>query len=302
MANKTIKFDYFQVYCRFADDEVAYRLFDLEPILERAREIEISERTYTYYDELSRLQEVYPMGDGLWGLRFIRIRPTMLPGIATEEGDFEFLNLEEGEYVGEEVTALYDPEYCVLMLQRNRLSLGPNGVVAYFNCAWRQPGQVIELRPIVLPINLGEFTREKLYRSLSINIADVRANEIRQPRSSLTRALRRLSEFEGFNVNIKVSLGPRGRRNDTLNQAEVINTIQELYEHTGVTKFELKKKDSADDTVETFDLIEQRLRSTASFTVSREEIIEHIRVLRVMEGLYRDTRERFETIIRPGDD
>ncbi len=43
------------------------------------------------------------------------------------------MELDEDEYIGEEVSALYDQEYSIIMLQRNRNSLSPSGIEKYFS-------------------------------------------------------------------------------------------------------------------------------------------------------------------------
>ncbi|NLO89928.1 MAG: hypothetical protein GX088_06360 [Clostridia bacterium] len=190
MPVKDIRFDYFQVYCKHYDkekDEVSFLIFDLEPILEQAARLDAVQRTYQYYDEESRLQKVFPdnlNGTRIWGMQFLRIRKNLIPGIATDDGAYEPLELREGEYIGEEASALYDPQYSVLMLQRNRNSLSPTGIEAFFNKAWEE--HTIQLRPIILPEDYIQFTEDDFYRCITVSFADVKTSQI-NGRSSLMK-------------------------------------------------------------------------------------------------------------------
>ena len=100
MKAKKIRFDYFQVQ-KAQDNEdgsVSIPLFNLSPVLERLMDLDSTERTYFFDNEQSRLQTVkkYEIDHRIcWELQFIRIRESVLPGIATKSGEFHILDLDE---------------------------------------------------------------------------------------------------------------------------------------------------------------------------------------------------------------
>ncbi|NUK30996.1 hypothetical protein HT574_13140 [Parageobacillus sp. VR-IP] len=296
MGTKKINFDYFKVYGRwFERNENVERegLFDLSPILEQAENIEIPDRTYSFYNDSARLQNLGKRGD-LWALHFVRMRKDDSVSITTEDGDLDFLELEEGQYLGEEVSALYDPSNQVIMIQRNRYSLSPSGIAHYFNQAYNEPGLHIFLKPIVSPEALDRIDSDDLFRGIEISIADFK-NATDDVKKTLTGLTRNIEETpDPVNVKIILSLDRKSKKSSSIKG--IYDLLNKFSKDENVKKMEIRKKDDEESPVEKFDLIEDRLGDHAYFKIDRENPLEHDKLINKMIELYRGRKEYIDQI------
>lgn len=309
MADKTVRFDYYRVQCKKLNEkqELYFPLLDIEPILTKAVGLSVLDRTYQYGEEEARLQTVklrsekFPSAiskdnkDGshrVWELQFIRIRKDYLPGVANSTGDFDILDLDDDEFIGEEVSVLYDPTLSVMMIQRNRNSLSPSGIETYFNEVI--PEDKMILKPLHLPEHLRKMTEGKYYRSLSFSLTDV-PHFPDSKLSSISSIIRSTRKLNAINIELRISLGQSAKKNDTLEYKELIESINDLKNISEVKRLELKVKDSIDAKVETYDLIDQRLMEGVTLKYSRQEKITHRRIYDKMLVLY---SERFKEVLK----
>ena len=101
---KEIQFDYYEVHCfeMNEDNTIATDIkFNIDSILSDLNKIEVVKRTQIYKNDKIRFQIVNKTEDELWEIQVLRLRESMLPGIADEEGNFEIITLEDGQYIGE---------------------------------------------------------------------------------------------------------------------------------------------------------------------------------------------------------
>jgi hypothetical protein len=300
--SKDIRFDYFQVIAREYDEDndiVNEKLFNLDKVLTAAVKADVCDRVFKHYDDEARLQVVeqkkYKIKP-LWKLQFLRIRKSYVPGIATDEGDFDPLDLEENEGVGEDVTVIYDNLLCVMLVQRNRDGLSPSGIADYFNNVLGKPGLLV-LKPILLPDEYMKMSKDNIFRSVHISFADLKTDSI--PTSgSLSKILGGIGDYKAISVDLTLSLGRRGKKAQSLSVDQVLNTIDVLKDNPEVTKLEIKKKENEDCKVETFDLVEERLHELAAFTYSREKPIQHEDVYKKMARMYFDRKEALQKILK----
>lgn len=290
LPTRSVRFDYFRVYCRKQNvkDNYSYESrFDLGPIIEKAMEIEATRRTYTYELEDAKLQHVEKLleldNTCLWGLQFLRVRKHDRPGIVKEDGSYELMELEDDEYIGEEVSALYDSELGVIMIQRNRDSLSPPGINLFFNKAW--PEDNILFAPIITP-DVLEKIKNKDYRAIKIKFAGLRNSSLL--RNSLLGIVNGIEKYNSINAEVYLSMGNR-KKDEGLNCEEVMKTIEELAGANEVTSFEVKILED-DIGTKPYDLINDRIYDRRTFSFSREEPINYERLAKKMLELYNDRR------------
>ncbi|WP_041607818.1 DUF6731 family protein [Halobacteroides halobius] len=142
---KKIICEYYAVACRKNDqsDDNPDAFFDFRRWIKKANQFLPSEEentyddlTYTYYQEEARLDNIWLLEEGVYALKFARLRQTNLPHTATEKNEGEPISLEDNEYIGEEVVGIYNAQENILMLQRNKHSLSPTGIEQYLNLLW----------------------------------------------------------------------------------------------------------------------------------------------------------------------
>ncbi|WAH38629.1 DUF6731 family protein [Alicyclobacillus dauci] len=293
---RQVKFDYYRVALRKSGDKPndKDRLFDLKLWIAKAKALPLKSLTKEYHQEQARMEKAtFSKTDGYWFLHFSRLRDTMIPSWATISTNVEPMELEEDEYLGEEITGLYDETNKILMLQRNRNSLSPTGVEAYLNAVWDNHKQHIYLRPILAKDVAQRVKKGTAFRRLTIRFADLDSTS---PSSKFKRAKELVDAFRDYApVNAEVTLTMGRSRNSSLSSEtinEVIDEVLKDREGSGIVKAEIGLKESDDSAVEVIDLFEERAQSSVYFDVPKRKSLEHAVVAKAMVKLYNDSRKR----------
>ena len=200
------------------------------------------------------------------------------------------MELDEDEYIGEEVSVLYDQEYSIIMLQRNRNSLSPSGIEKYFTGVLGN-GDIVELIPIPSPDELKEVKQNQIFRKLSIGFCPTKIDDeiLNHTNQSILQIIRGSKNLGALRVSITLSLG-NSSKEKTLRQDE-ITELGNLENYDGFNKIQINRKENEDTEIETVDLISGKLTDTVSINVSRTNPIKYDRLIVEMLGLYNDKNE-----------
>lgn len=293
---RKIKFDYYRVVFRNPDDQID-RYFDLRRWIHEALKYSLEGRTFDYRQERVRLENAgYDEDLKYWYLHFVRMRDHMLPSKAKLTTNVEPFELDDDEYLGEEVTALYDEDHHILMLQRNRHSLSPSGLEEYLNLIWErhENNQKIYLRPILACDNVSRAKKKgNVYRRLLIRFADLDKREVSNTKSPIRRFISAIKEYGAVNAEITLTLGYS--RDKSLSPETVIDTISDLTDTNDlrglVSKAEVAIKED-DTAVEIIDLFEDRAQSYTFFDVPRRTTLSHYAIFEEMVKIYEDNKVR----------
>lgn len=287
---KVVKFDYVRVYSCVYDIEnrkkKLHQPFKLEDLLNLGLNKDISERTATYYGEKVILQTIEHDQD-IWKLQFVKQRAAELPGIIKEStNEFKKLDLDDDEYIGEEVSALYDEKTNVLMIQRNRNALGTIGIQKFFNNTLKDKDNVIELKPVPFTNNVKELKNMKL-RKLEVSFADVKKDTDNE-NSSLINLIIGSKKMQSLNTKVSFSVG-RGGSDKSL-VAEEIEEFINLTKDDGFNKIHLEYKPEEDAPLEIVELINGILVDDMKMEYSKENAIDYKRVIEAMTLIFRERR------------
>lgn len=292
MAYRKVRFEYYQVVYRKDTDSSTMRdrLFNLENWMDKAMALSLEGRTHDYRSEQARLDNAY-WDDEMeyYYLHFVRLRDTNLPSKAKTNTQVEPFELEDDEYLGEEVSALYDEENHVLLLQRNKYSLGLEGIEEYLNLIWGNDKETIYLRPICPPNTFEEVRKAREYRRINLRFADlnVRANPtiLERLSSPLNGIIKGFGEYEGINAQVIITVG--NNRNSTLEEETVRDTLLDIENNPDLfSKAEIVKKEDDDAKVELVDLFEHKAHDFGSFRMEKKESLNHYRVAEEMWKIY----------------
>lgn len=275
MINRNVRFDYFQLYCIEKNDEgkKIERLFDFFQWMNVMNDIEkINDRTITYNTERIRIDNLRIEPKTEYGLvHFARLRQSNVPSItALTRDNFKDVTLKADEYLAEDISALYDQETHVLMLQRNIHSLSPTGVADYINYFWNRihENQVIELRPVMKEEAFKYGFGKKVYKKLIVKTADTGANQsglFDNLKNPFAKAFSALDSLDGVNIEITVT---SSRSKESLDFEQVIKTLKELEDHQGLLKkVQVSAKETEDTKVEKIDLIDGKVSSVLPFNI-----------------------------------
>lgn len=292
MNYRKVKFEYFQVVFRKNDDqrEERDRLFDLLVWMDKAMRKSLEGRTYDYRSEQARLENAYWDDElGFSFLHFCRLRDTNIPSKAKANDKVIPLELEDDEYIGEEVSALYDENNHVLMLQRNKYSLGPEGIEEYLNLVWGKDNETIYLRPICPPDAIELARNAAEYRKINLRFADIKGNNepgiLNRLKSPLKKIVGSFGEYEGINAQIIITVG--NTKEGTLHEETVKDTLDDIQENRRLfSKAEIAKRDCGDSRVELIDLFDHKAHDITSIRMERRETLNHFTIAKEMWRFY----------------
>ncbi|UTR05465.1 hypothetical protein MM326_15310 [Alkalihalobacillus sp. LMS6] len=291
MNYRKVRFEYYEVVYKKTKDRLRGkdRLFDLVKFMDKAKKKSLEGRTYDYRSERARLEEAYWDVDlNFYFLHFLRLRDTNIPSKAKTNKSVEPMELADDEYIGEEVSALYDEDNHILMLQRNKHSLGPEGIEEYLNLLWNSDNEKIYLRPICPPnvIRLAQNASE--YRKINIRLANIGEEETKSALSKLKSPLKNIvnafGQYEGVNAQVVITVG---NSNDGLNNETIQDTLVDLRDNGELfNKAEIALRDEDDTRVELIDLFNHKAHDIASFRMEKRETLNHYSIVSQMHKFY----------------
>lgn len=288
MDYRKVKFEYFQVW--FTEKSGKEHLFDLKKWMSHASSISLEKRAKEYRSERARLEEAYLDEEfSFYFLHFVRLRATNIPSKAKLDTNVEPFELEDDEFLGEEVSALYDEVNYVLMLQRNKFSLGVNGIEDYLNLLWNGEEGHISLRPIMVPNSFALARKPGIYRRINLRLANVTkareqgiAAKLKSPLSNIVDAF---GEYNGLNAQVTITVGNQKEFN--LDEEIVNATIDDIEQHQSLfTKAELAVKDNDDSPVEIIDLFDNLAHDYATFRLETRGTLNHYSLAEAMWQIY----------------
>ena len=274
---KKIRVENFRVVCRRTNSghNGPDILFDLTKWISKIDKLSLEERTIPYKDEKARLDRMkFNKEYEYWHLEFLKLRETNIPNKAKINSVAEPISLDEDEYIGENVNALYDDEINILALQRNKFSLSVSAIEYYINEIWKKDeGVEIYLRPI-LPQSAYELIKKKgAYRKIEVRFNDVRHSSFADSaKSPLKNVFNSIKEYRCIGAEVSLSMGHF--RNDYLDGATVNETIDDIYANKDVfSRAEIHYKDDIDDTIEILDLFADKWHDFIFILIEKRESI-----------------------------
>ena len=216
---KEIQFDYFEVHAFEMDknNNVAMDIkMDITPILENLLHMETVDRTQNYKSDKIRFQVVHKKDNSIWEIQLLRLREVLLPGIADDEGNYEIITLEDGQYIGESTSMIYDSENCVICMQRNNKAILPSILEYLLRSIYDGGNELITLRPIIRPTNLMQLNNNTLFRKISIGIAtdEIVLNEKHE--TPIGKILNNMQEYDCGYITLELGFNGRLKKNTTM--------------------------------------------------------------------------------------
>jgi len=290
---KKVRIEYYQVVIAPKEEQGDNdKLFHLEKLIVKASKLRIQERTYKYYQEDARLDQFeYNKLDDYWHLNFIRLRQTKIPSTAKKDAVAEPMKLAEDEYIGEDVTAVYDCKNHILALQRNRDSLSSNGLEEYLTQLYDSDTQGIYLRPI-LATNIDiRLEKAKIYKKLTLRFACAKNKKRKNINKSSFSCL--LEYFDSFDPQVATVTMSLGHIKKGSLDAETIKETLKSIEKTEdlVTGAELNIKNSEIDPVETIDLFSMKSHDFVTIKLEKLETISFIEMADQIRMKYKNSRK-----------
>lgn len=292
--SKVICFDYLRTYIQRYDGEtntVIEELGDLEECLQRISKMDSVDRTLRMGNDKVRIQELKKY-DGLWEFLILKLRDEIMPGIADDNGNYTLEILEDGKYYCESTTMIYDPEKCIVVMQKNRFGLQASNVELLFNKINIDEKIGIILKPIINKNKINLLDKDKVYRSLEIGFANSFNEEnIQEKTNGILGTLNNFQKYKGNSVTIRIGYDKRAKKDDCLDSNLVVDTINQLYGNIEINKLKTSIKFDDDTKAETIDLLDDRIYDRENFEYNKENPITHERIVNTLRLLYKNKKK-----------
>lgn len=292
LLNKTkyVNFDYFSVVYKPKDNPTAPdKPFDLRAIFTILENKDLIQRTVEYKQEYARMEQFSFIGhtQNLWDMYFTRLRDFNLPSKARKNAPSVPVDLDDDEYIGENVSAIYDQLSSIIMIQRNRYSLGPSAIEEYFNQFCDQ-NEEIYLRPILVNDMRTRVKSAHTIRKLRIKFADVkRASDVVQG-GSLAKWVSMFDDYDTITGEVLLTVGRKRKVGLGGNLNGLVDEIYDNQDLISTAQASIKKTELADS--EVIDLFNDNAHDIATFSVPPRVVLNHEAVILEMERLYNAKR------------
>ena len=250
MAQKLLKFG--SKINMEGNDDASPKRFDFESWIKKAVDEGYEKKEVEFDNIIARLEELE--GDrtnNIWKIRILKLRDTNIPSIVKKQEEAKPIELDDDEYIGEDLLMLYDPEIKIVMVQCNRFALGKGKLEKFLNLVWDVPEQKIVLLHISKKLDIHEL-KKKNFRHLVLRVANIHA--IEDDKRPLGKIINSYNEIGGKSGMVVFSLGRGKQSKNGLSQDQIPILIDDIYNNLDiVTDAVLKIRD--DDSPDDFDLV-----------------------------------------------
>lgn len=266
---RTVKFSYYTV-CEVNDKEGGAPIrFDFEKWINKAVESDIEKKEIEVDGLIVRLEEIEGEKENqVWKVRFIKLRDTNIPSIVKKEEGAKPIELEDDEYIGEDLLMLYDPEIQVAMLQCNRFAMSKGKLEKFLNKIWGNSDYRIVLIHINKSINYAQL-KKRNFRRLELRLANIHAIEdTHRPLSNIINSYNAVGSRAG---TVLFSLGKGRQPKEGLSPLQIPIMLDDIYENMDIVDDAILKVRDDDDNsnVDIVDLFDNCLHEYIDFKLEK---------------------------------
>ena len=233
---------------------------------------------------IARVEEYkYDDEKDLHGVCFVHMRGENLPSKAGEGRAQEDLDLEEDEYIGEDMYILYDRKTNIFMMQINRMAMTIMRIAEFVNMTREYDGYKVGFIPVTRQIAEKEIKRKK------VRTIELSCESVQQPEKIKSKTLKRICDTtRDIGCNTYAMRFSVGRwRHAELSPEESQKMIGDIINRTiNVNTAKVSWCDNITGEIEYVDLAENKLMSKLEFKVGRKERLQMDTVFAGMEKEY----------------
>lgn len=283
---RTIKFSYYTVCMMKDEQDNNPKRFDFESWISKAISDKIEKKEIEFNNVIARLEEME--GDEqneIWKMKILKLRDTNIPSIVKKSEEAKPIELEDDEYIGEDLLIIYDSKKQVMMIQCNRFAMSKGKLEAYFNKIWGNQKEKIVLIHISKQINTS-IIKKKNFRHLVVRLANIHAVE--DTYRPFSKIINSYHEMGGKAGTLIFSLGRGKQPKKGLSQEQIPIMLDDIYDNLDmVTDAFLKVKDDDDSShVDIIDLFDNALHEYIDFKLEKRTALEFHYATRLMIDAY----------------
>lgn len=294
---RKIKFSYYTVCIVDGTKSTEPIRFDFESWINKVVENNLEQQEIEVDNLIARLEEVE--GDTLnkiWKLRFIKLRDTNIPSIVKQREDAKPIELEDDEYIGEDMLMIYDKDNQVAMIQCNRFAMTKGKLEKYLNKVWDNPDERIVLLHISKKINSHEL-KKKNFRSLVVRFANIHA--IEDTHRPFSKIVNSYNDIGGKSGTITFTLG-RGKQNKHgLSSENVPIMLDDIYSNMDIVADAVLKVKDDDDaaSIDVVDLFDNSMCEYIEFNLEKRMALDFTYATRLMGEKYLNRKSEISELL-----
>ena len=274
---RVIKYQYCVVRCMKQQNGRwrKYRKFDLVEVISKIKKDDLLMKSIELDGLLARVDKIsYDEGHDIWGLRFMKLRDTNIPSKVKENEEAEVIPLDDDEYIGEDVTMIFEKKSGIAMIQSNRFSLNIDKITRLMNLLYANENVIISIDPI-LEVKSDTRFKKCSYKTIDVAFANLKLWGSQEHKQlSLNSLISPVKKLGGYSGHITIGLGHT--KETTLNRTatqELVNEIKDNKEFFRSAK--VKIKDDDDSNIEIIDLFEEVYHDFIEFTLEKRTALEY---------------------------
>lgn len=296
---RAIKFQYYQIVS-INTKNASKRLFNFAKWIDCMADNNLIQMEISFNEAKARIEQFnINANKEIWGIKLFKLRDTNIPSKAKNNEEAKVIELEDGEYIGEDMFLIFDPNNGIALIQRNRLSLGISRLEEFFTFTYNkyvdeQNKIEVYIEPILDLHGKGKIYSSK-YKNLEISFANINEWVLNENRISLGTLLQPLKNMYGVNGSIKISLGHS--RLDTLNRKFIKDLVKEISEpsnkrYVRAAKIKIQEEDDCD--VEIIDLFNDICDEYLEVSVESSKGLGYTMIINAMIEKYMNRKNNLE--------
>lgn len=222
-----------------------------------------------------------PQENGYYHIIMERLDDTKLQK-TTIYGESIDVDLEENEYIGHEVSILYDPFHHTMLIQRNISSLSPSGIERFFDSVlFDYTGEYCNFS-LISAIDRNTYDKAQnsnIYRQFAIKVKGNQVDDLIRGLSS--------NSIDGAEY-IEIIVSTKKSKKSELNQFRTRQLLDDWANDSNVEKLSVKVKDDFDSKVESIDLIHQAIKRSLIYEYREAGQLNAQNIFLDMVRIYRD--------------
>lgn len=279
--NRRIKFRYYTITARVLDHEGNLKKEGKINFKELKKYIDDNEKIYEKIklkDVEARIEhfEFDNKKHNIWKVMLMRLRFDQVPNKAKDSCKAEVITLEEDEYIGEDVSFIYDQDTGIAMIQNNRFSLSYIKIQELLNNIYGDDKFEIIIRPI---LNLERIDLTgKSTKKLEVSYAMTEESQI-SGQYGISNILKNFRSIGGMSGNVTLGVGRTKKRvknregkeekvERELYFDEVVNLIEDVELNKDIINYaRIQYKDDTNSEVNLLDLFDNEFNDYIIFKV-----------------------------------
>lgn len=244
--------------------------YNFDPI--RIKSVEVSEITGYYHIIMERLDD-RPLSK------------TTIYGESTE------LDLKENEYIGHEISILYDPLKNAMLVQRNISSLSPSGVERFIDSLYFDYYEELANFKLVAAVDnraKSKALSNDIFRKITLKVTGEDTDDLLLGVSG--------TNYEGVE-SVEIIISTNRAKNAELDYGISKKILEDWVDDDKVEKLSVKTKETEDAPIEEIDLLKHSLKRTLKYSYQEGAELNAYRIYSDMENLYRNGDEAISLLV-----